>query len=65
MRVPAPKAALAQSIPAQTLSQRPDVHAAEYRVQAALARLDQAQAARYPSVQLSGSLGLRSLALAT
>ena len=65
VRVPAPQAALAQSFPAQTLSQRPDVHAAEYRVQAALARLDQAQAARYPSVQLSGSLGLRSLALAT
>jgi outer membrane protein TolC len=33
------------------------------RVQAALARLDQAAAARWPSVSLSASLGLRSLTL--
>jgi NodT family efflux transporter outer membrane factor (OMF) lipoprotein len=63
--VPMPPSQLAVSIPAQTLRQRPDVRAAEYRVQAAMARLSQADAARYPSFQLSGSLGLRSLALAT
>lgn len=63
--MPMPPTQLAVSIPAQTLRQRPDVRAAEYRVQAALARLSQADAARYPSFQLSGALGLRSLALAT
>jgi NodT family efflux transporter outer membrane factor (OMF) lipoprotein len=54
---------LAIAFPAQTLRQRPDVSAAEYRVTAALARLAQADAARYPSFQISGSLGLRSLTL--
>ena len=63
--VPMPSTQLALSIPAQTLRQRADVRAAEYRIQAALARLNQADAARYPSFQLSGSLCLRSLALAT
>jgi multidrug efflux system outer membrane protein len=54
---------LAIAFPAQTLRQRPDVSAAEYRVTAALARVAQADAARYPSFQISGSLGLRSLTL--
>jgi NodT family efflux transporter outer membrane factor (OMF) lipoprotein len=54
---------LAIAFPAQTLRQRPDVSASEYRVTAALARLAQADAARYPSFQISGSLGLRSLTL--
>jgi NodT family efflux transporter outer membrane factor (OMF) lipoprotein len=54
---------LAISFPAQTLRQRPDVSAAEYRVSAALARVAQADAARYPGFQISGSLGLRSLTL--
>jgi NodT family efflux transporter outer membrane factor (OMF) lipoprotein len=48
----------ALAIPAQTLRQRPDVRAAEHRVSAALARVSQADAARYPSFQLSGTLGL-------
>jgi multidrug efflux system outer membrane protein len=57
---PLPQAsdALALGIPAQTLRQRADVRAAEHRVSAALARVSQADAARYPSFQLSGSLGL-------
>ncbi len=54
---------LAIAFPAQTLRQRPDVSAAEHRVSAALARVAQADAARYPSFQISGSLGLRSLTL--
>ena len=54
---------LAIAFPAQTLRQRPDIRAAEYRVSAALARVAQADAARYPSFQISGSLGLRSLTL--
>jgi outer membrane protein, multidrug efflux system len=54
---------LALSIPAQTLRQRPDVRTAEHRVSAALARVAQADAARYPGFQISGSLGLSALTL--
>ncbi len=56
---------LALDIPAQTLRQRPDVRAAEHRVAAAVARVAQAYAARYPDFSLSGSLGLRALTLGT
>lgn len=54
---------LALSIPAQTLRQRPDVRAAEHRINAALARVSAADAARYPSFSISGSLGLSALTL--
>jgi NodT family efflux transporter outer membrane factor (OMF) lipoprotein len=54
---------LAISFPAQTLRQRPDVRAAEHRVSAALARVAQADAERYPTFQISGSLGLSALTL--
>ncbi len=62
---PVPQAAddLALAIPAETLRQRPDVRAAEHRVSAALARVVQADAARYPSLRISGSVGLRALTL--
>ena len=56
---------LALDIPAQTLRQRPDVRAADHRVAAAVARVAQADAARYPDFSLSGSLGLRALTLGT
>ena len=62
-RVPQAPDALALQIPAETLRQRPDVIAAEARVAAALARVSQADAARYPSFRLGGSLGLRALTL--
>jgi multidrug efflux system outer membrane protein len=64
--IPVPQATpdLALSIPAQTLRQRPDVRAAEHRISAALARVSAADAARYPSFALSGSLGLNALTLA-
>lgn len=63
--LPVPQASddLALSIPAQTLRQRPDVRAAEYRISAALARVDAADAARYPSFSIGGSLGLNALTL--
>ncbi len=61
--VPTVSADLALAFPAETLRQRADVRAAEWRVRAAVARLQQADAARYPSFQLSGSLGLSALAL--
>jgi NodT family efflux transporter outer membrane factor (OMF) lipoprotein len=60
-----PRAAddLALSLPAETLRQRPDVRAAEHRVMAAAANVDQAEAARLPKFNLSGSLGLSALSL--
>jgi multidrug efflux system outer membrane protein len=62
---PVPQAAndLALNIPAETLRQRPDVRTAEHQIGAALARTAQADAARYPSFQLSGSVGLSALTL--
>lgn len=63
--VPLAPTELALQIPAETLRQRPDVIAAEMRVAAALARVSQADAARYPSFRLGGSLGLRALTLGT
>ncbi|WP_348770356.1 efflux transporter outer membrane subunit [Hydrogenophaga sp. PAMC20947] len=61
--VPPAPADLALAFPTDTLRQRPDVRAAEYNVRAALARVAMADAARYPSFQLSGSLGLSALTL--
>jgi len=62
---PVPKIAgdWALSIPAQALRQRPDVQAAEQRIRAALSRVSAADAARYPSFTLGGSLGLSALSL--
>jgi NodT family efflux transporter outer membrane factor (OMF) lipoprotein len=54
---------LALDIPAQTLRQRPDVRAAELRVQSALQRVSAADAARYPGFSISGSVGLNALTL--
>ncbi len=56
---------LVLAFPAETLRQRPDVRAAEARVTAASQRVLQADATRYPSFQLSGSLGLSALTLGT
>ncbi|MBS0441003.1 MAG: efflux transporter outer membrane subunit [Proteobacteria bacterium] len=61
--VPQPADDLALAFPADTLRQRPDVRAAEARVSAAAQRVVQAEAARYPSFNLSGSLGLSALTL--
>ena len=61
--MPTPPDDLALAIPAETLRQRPDVRQAEERISAALARVSQADAARYPSFRISGSLGLRALTL--
>ena len=52
---------LAVGIPADTLRQRPDVRSTERKLVAATARVDQARAALYPTLSLSGSLGLESL----
>ncbi len=61
--VPLPPDDLALAFPADTLRQRPDLRQAEAQVQAAWARLAQADAKRYPALNLSGSLGLQALTL--
>ena len=54
---------LTVGIPADILLQRPDVAAAERTLAAATARIGEATAARYPSLTLSGSVGLEAMAL--
>jgi NodT family efflux transporter outer membrane factor (OMF) lipoprotein len=61
--VPQPDDRLALRLPAETLRQRADVRSAEYQVTAARARVSQAEAARWPSFAIGGSLGLSSLTL--
>jgi len=61
--VPVAPEGLALALPADTLRQRPDVRAAQQRVEAALATLSAQEVANYPSLRLSGSLGLSALTL--
>jgi multidrug efflux system outer membrane protein len=61
--VPTAEDDLALAFPAETLRQRPDVRKAEEQVSAAAARVTQADAARYPSFRLNGTLGLSALTL--
>ncbi|MFN0129192.1 MAG: efflux transporter outer membrane subunit [Verrucomicrobiales bacterium] len=56
--VPIPPSSLAVGIPADILRQRPDVRTAGYQVLAAAASTRSTEATRYPSLDLSGSLGL-------
>jgi NodT family efflux transporter outer membrane factor (OMF) lipoprotein len=58
--LPAAPDSIAVGIPADTLRQRPDVRAAEYTLRAEIARSMQSEAARLPSLSLSGSLGWRA-----
>jgi multidrug efflux system outer membrane protein len=48
-------------LPAQLLAQRPDVFAAQQEVAAASGDVGSAQAAKYPRLGLSGSLGLQGI----
>jgi len=59
--IPEPPRCLAVGIPADTIRQRPDVRVAGYQLLAAAASVRAADALRYPSLDLSGSLGLNSL----
>lgn len=61
--IPMPPRSLAVGIPADTLRQRPDVRIAGYQVLAAAAATRVAEADRYPSLNLSGSLGLNSASI--
>ncbi len=59
--IPAPPSSLAIGIPADTIRQRPDVRVAGYQLLAAAANTRAANAERFPSLSLSGSLGLNTL----
>jgi NodT family efflux transporter outer membrane factor (OMF) lipoprotein len=56
--IPQPPEAIAAGIPADVLRQRPDVRAAERTLAAETARIGVAEAARYPSFNLTGSIGV-------
>ncbi|MEO8617444.1 MAG: efflux transporter outer membrane subunit, partial [Luteolibacter sp.] len=59
--IPNPPRSLAIGIPADTIRQRPDVRVAGYQLLAAAANTRAVDAERYPSLNLSGTLGLNSL----
>ncbi|KAA8734528.1 efflux transporter outer membrane subunit [Acinetobacter qingfengensis] len=55
--------AIYAGIPAEVLSRRPDLRAAELRLRKALATKDATKASYYPSISLTGSLGSSSTSL--
>ena len=57
LAVPQAREGMAVRIPADTLRQRADVRAAEHRFAAALARVQQARANRWPGFSIAGTLG--------
>ncbi|WP_411845056.1 efflux transporter outer membrane subunit [Roseibacillus persicicus] len=59
--IPTPSNSFAKSIPTDTIRQRPDVRSAGYRWVQAIALTRSANADQYPSLTLSGNLGLSSL----
>ena len=61
--IPSVAEQVADAIPANAIRQRPDIRAAEYKVQAAKLRIGEAQANQYPSFNLGGSLSASSLNL--
>ncbi|HVL00664.1 MAG TPA: TolC family protein, partial [Dongiaceae bacterium] len=58
--IPAVPATLMVGVPADTLRQRPDVRRAERQLAAQTARVGEAEAARYPALNLSGFIGSES-----
>jgi len=62
-QIPAPPDAGVPDVPAQVLSQRPDVSSAERAVAGASADIGVAVASRLPSITLAGSIGINSFRL--
>ncbi len=60
-QLPQPPGLQLQSLPAQTLAQRPDLAALQSQVMAAWAERGAAEASRYPQLQLTGSISLSAL----
>lgn len=60
-----PLPAIAAGMPAELLSRRPDLHAAELRLRESLANVDATKAGFYPTFTLTGSLGSSSTSLAS
>ncbi len=61
--IPTPARSLAVGIPADTIRQRPDVRIAGWQLVAAVATTRSADAERFPSLNLSGSLGVNALSV--
>lgn len=59
--VPQTRSPIPVGVPADILLTRPDVRVAERRLAQATARIGQAQAARYPSISLTGSISTSAL----
>lgn len=62
-QIPAPPDASVPEVPAQVLSQRPDVSSAERAVAGASADIGVAVTSRLPSITLAGSIGINSFRL--
>ena len=62
--LPVAPSEIAVGIPADALRQRPDVRAAEFTLQAEIARTAEREADRYPSLTLSGSFGWQAFSAA-
>ena len=62
--IPDPSNSLAIGIPADTLRQRPDVRLAGYQLLAAAAQTRATEAERFPSLNLTGTLGVNALGAA-
>ena len=58
--LPLPPESVSVGIPVETLRQRPDVRRTERQLEAAVARLGAADAGRYPTLRLTGSLDAQS-----
>jgi NodT family efflux transporter outer membrane factor (OMF) lipoprotein len=58
--VPAPPGVLPKGVPADILSSRPDVRLAERQLAQATAKVGEAEAARLPSLSLTGSVSMSS-----
>jgi NodT family efflux transporter outer membrane factor (OMF) lipoprotein len=61
--IPQAPPTIAAGIPADVLRQRPDVRAAERTLAAETSRIGQAEAARYPSFSLTGSIGAEAVGI--